>query len=86
MSIEQNKAVVRRFFEEVANKGNSAAADEIIAQTQKKPAKLTIQTLSSVEAVTEGLCLLPVQNRLNGPTTERSLQPNNQVGRRLTHA
>jgi steroid delta-isomerase-like uncharacterized protein len=30
-SIEQNKALVRRFFEEVFNQGNLSVADEIIA-------------------------------------------------------
>jgi steroid delta-isomerase-like uncharacterized protein len=31
MSTEQNKAIVRRFFEEVGNQGNVAAAGEIFA-------------------------------------------------------
>ncbi|MCL4535516.1 MAG: ester cyclase [Bacteroidetes bacterium] len=32
MSVEENKAVVRRLIEEVWNKGNLAVADEIIAE------------------------------------------------------
>lgn len=31
MSIETNKAIVRRLFEEVLNKGNLAVADELVA-------------------------------------------------------
>jgi predicted ester cyclase len=31
MSTEDNKAIVRRFFEEVHNKGNVAAVDELLA-------------------------------------------------------
>ena len=31
MSLEENKAIVRRFFEEVANKGNQTVADELLA-------------------------------------------------------
>jgi steroid delta-isomerase-like uncharacterized protein len=31
MSVEANKAVVRRFFEELVNPGNTALADEILA-------------------------------------------------------
>ncbi len=31
MSTEDNKAIVRRFFEEVYNKGNVAAVDELVA-------------------------------------------------------
>ena len=31
MSTEQNKAVVRRVFEELVNKGNMSAADELLA-------------------------------------------------------
>ncbi len=31
MSTEDNKALVRRFFEEVYNKGNVAAVDELVA-------------------------------------------------------
>jgi predicted ester cyclase len=31
MSTEENKALVRRFFEEVYNKGNVAVADELVA-------------------------------------------------------
>jgi hypothetical protein len=31
MSIEQNKALVRRFYEEVWNKGNYQVADELVA-------------------------------------------------------
>ncbi len=31
MSTEENKAIVRRFFEEVYNKGNVAAVDELVA-------------------------------------------------------
>jgi predicted ester cyclase len=33
MSIEENKAIVRRFFEEVYNKGNVAVVDELVAPT-----------------------------------------------------
>lgn len=32
MSVEENKAIVRRFYEEVVNKGNLFAADELIAE------------------------------------------------------
>lgn len=31
MSTEENKAIVRRFFEEILNKGNMAVADELFA-------------------------------------------------------
>jgi steroid delta-isomerase-like uncharacterized protein len=31
MSTEQNKAIVRRVFEEIVNKGNMSAADELLA-------------------------------------------------------
>jgi len=31
MSVEQNKAIVRRFVEEVPNKGNMAVADELLS-------------------------------------------------------
>jgi len=31
MSVEENKALVRRFFEEVWNRGNAAAADDYVA-------------------------------------------------------
>jgi predicted ester cyclase len=33
MSVEQNKAIVLRFFEEVRNKADPAAVDEIVAPT-----------------------------------------------------
>jgi hypothetical protein len=32
MSVEENKALLRRFFEEVYNKGNLAVADELVAE------------------------------------------------------
>lgn len=31
MSVEKNKSLIRRFYEEVANKGNMAVVDELIA-------------------------------------------------------
>ena len=31
MSVEENKAMIRRFYEEIWNKGDMAAADELIA-------------------------------------------------------
>jgi predicted ester cyclase len=37
MSIEQNKAIMRRMVEEVWNKGNLAAADELFAPNHTSP-------------------------------------------------
>ncbi len=31
MSVEENKAIVRRFFDEIMNKGNAALIDELLA-------------------------------------------------------
>ncbi len=36
MSVEQNKAIVRRFFEEVVNEGKLSVVDEIFAPTYGK--------------------------------------------------
>jgi hypothetical protein len=46
MSTEENKALVRRYFEEVFSKGDFAAADEILAATQE--ACLTCIPLASL--------------------------------------
>ena len=32
MSTEENKAIIRRYFEELFNQGNFSVADEIIAE------------------------------------------------------
>ncbi len=41
MSAEQNKAVLRRFFAEVVNKGNFAVAEELFPTEVAKRAKQT---------------------------------------------
>jgi hypothetical protein len=37
MSLEENKAIELRFFEEVVNKGNLAVIDEIVAANFVQP-------------------------------------------------
>jgi predicted ester cyclase len=45
MSVEENKALLRRFFEEVYNKGNLAVADELVAEGYVSHNELDIQVL-----------------------------------------
>ena len=45
MSVEENKVLLRRFFEEIYNKGNLAVADELVAEGYISHNELDIQVL-----------------------------------------
>ena len=45
MSVEENKALVRRFLDEVYNKGNYAVADELVAPEYASHNELSIEVL-----------------------------------------
>jgi predicted ester cyclase len=45
---ERNKAIVRRFFDEVWNRGNVALADDLVAETYTSHNKLEIEVLGPI--------------------------------------
>jgi predicted ester cyclase len=58
MSVEENKAIVRRMFEEVQNKGNLVAADELIATNYIDHNPISPGLAPGLEGIKQGLALL----------------------------